>query len=178
MMFKRVENLIETALFNDIWTTVWNEKGYELEFSKETLARYVIITSEGNYIGTAEINRFDRNSSTVLSVINLHKHILDATEKGLVAEIDKIALLKPFRGSFISDLLSSIVYFAEKHPYRYFLSLLEPVFYRALRVSFHIPMEKLGKETYYKGGYVVPVVFDTQQMYVKMPMFHWLKYPS
>ncbi|RCW42572.1 hypothetical protein [Paenibacillus prosopidis] len=178
MMFKPVENPIETALFNDIWTTVWKEKGYEIEFSKDALARYVVLTPDGNYIGTAEINLFNKSRSAVSNLTKLQKYILDAAEEGMVAEIDKIALIKPFRGSYISDLLSSIIYFAELHHYRYFLSLLEPVFYRALRVSFHIPMEKLSQETYYKGDYVVPVLFDTQQMYANWPMFHWLKLPS
>ncbi|WP_036719549.1 hypothetical protein [Paenibacillus harenae] len=177
-MFKRVENGIETALFNDIWTTVWKEKGYELEYSEQPLAQYVIVTTDGNYIGTAEINRFCPNKSPLLQTTKLPMHILAAAEEGLVAEIDKIALLKPYRGRYLSDLLSSIIYFADRHHYRYFVSLLEPVFFRALRVSFHIPMEKLGGEYYYKGDYVVPVLFETNQMYVNMPMFHWLKYPS
>lgn len=177
-MFKRVENTRETALFNDIWTSVWKEKGYELEYSQCSLARYLIVTPEGDHIGTAEINIFDKKNSSVMHVTALPKHILAAADKGLVAEIDKIALLKSFRGHYISDLLSSIVFFADKHDYRYFVSLLEPVFYRALRVSFQIPMEKIGNETYYKGDYVVPVLFDTQQMYQRMSSFNWLKYPS
>ncbi|NIK75927.1 hypothetical protein FHS15_001034 [Paenibacillus castaneae] len=177
-MFKFVENEKEIEVFNDIWTSVWKEKGYELEYSDHPLARYIIVTPDGQYIGTAEINSFNKNCSSLMKVATLHKHILAAAEKGLVAEIDKIALLKSYRGSYLSDLLSSIVFFADQHHYRYFVSLLEPVFYRALRVSFRIPMEKIGNETYYKGDYVIPVLFDTHQMYMNMPSFNWLKYPS
>ncbi|MBD2870408.1 hypothetical protein [Paenibacillus arenilitoris] len=177
-MFKQVENATEAAFFNDIWTSVWKEKGYELEYSDQPLAQYVIVTPDGHFIGTSEINRFDPRNSSVLQAAALPGSILAAAEDGLVAEIDKIALLKPYRGKYLSDLLSSIVYFADRHHYRYFVSLLEPVFYRALRVSFHIPMERLGGESYYKGDYVIPVLFETNQMYVKMPMFYWLKYPS
>ncbi|OME80732.1 hypothetical protein BK120_18825 [Paenibacillus sp. FSL A5-0031] len=177
-MFKRVENELELAMFNGIWTTVWMEKGFELEFSEHTLERFVIVTEEGHYVGTSEIKPYSLTSSSINDAgpFQTHPKIIEAGDA--VAEIDKIALLRSYRGRHISDLLSSAVYIAEKLQLKYFVSLLEPKFMRALRISYQVPLEKVGEKVFYKGDDVIPVLFDMEKMYRNKNSYEWLVYPQ
>ncbi|GGG83713.1 hypothetical protein [Paenibacillus radicis (ex Gao et al. 2016)] len=177
-MFKKVETEWELTMFNSIWTTVWKEKGYELEYAEQALERYVAISPEGQYVGTSEIKAYTPGVSIIDSVAPFHNHPKIAADPAQVAEIDKIAVIKQYRGHPITDLLSSAVFSAETHQFRYFISLLEPVFYRALRITFHVPMEKAGEKTFYKGDYVIPVIFDMERMYSNKEQYEWLAYPD
>ncbi|ANY65967.1 hypothetical protein BBD42_05450 [Paenibacillus sp. BIHB 4019] len=175
-MFKRVENELELAMFNGVWTTVWREKGFDLEFSAQALERLMIVTMEGHYVGTAEIKPYSAASTiNEAGIFQEHPELICA--QGKIAEIDKIALLKPYRGQqYISELLSSLVYTAEERQIKYYVSLLEPVFLRALRVTFKVPLERLGEKVFYKGDYVVPMVLNVEQIYSNKQKYAWLSY--
>lgn len=179
-MFKIVENELELAMFNGIWTTVWREKGYELEFSDHPLQRFVVVTEEGEYVGTSEIKPYSLAASVINEVAPFSSHPKVIEAEGAVAEIDKIALLKTYRrsGRFISDILSSAVYFAEKRKLKYFVSLLEPVFLRALQITFKVPLERIGDKIFYKGDSVIPVLFHMERIYENKASYEWLSYPD
>ena len=172
-MYKRVENHIELAMFNFIWMTAWKEKGFEFEFSENVLDRYLVITDEGEYAGSVEIKPFT-GKGTLDSVAPFRQHPLVEADPTLVAEIDKVALLPEFRRKYTSALLSAGIYCAWKEGLHYLLALLEPVFYRALRITFRVPMEKVGKKTFYKGGYVIPVLIKVKQIYEQPNLYEWL----
>ncbi|MFC4776510.1 GNAT family N-acetyltransferase [Paenibacillus sp. GCM10023252] len=176
-MFKRVENEWELSMFNTIWTTVWQEKGYELEYADHALARFVVITTDGQYVGTSEIKPYSL-CSTIHTAAPFHSHTRVAMDPERVAEIDKIALLPEHRGKHISTLLSSAVHVAEELGLTTFISLLEPVFYRALRITFHVPMERIGEKVFYKGDYVIPVLFHMDEMYHNKDKYDWLVLPQ
>ncbi|MHA6482957.1 GNAT family N-acetyltransferase [Paenibacillus sp. strain BS8-2] len=179
-MFKRVENELELAMFNGIWTTVWREKGYELEFAEQVLDRFVVLTDEGQCVGTSEIKYYDRENSLINEIAPFGEHPKVVASEGFIAEIDKIAILGTYRrkGNLLADILSSAVYAAEKRNMDYFVSLMEPVFLRALSISFKVPLEKLGGEIFYKGDYVIPVIFDMKEMYQNKTRYSWLSYPQ
>lgn len=178
-MFKPVENELELAMFNGIWSTVWRENGYELEFEDQVLDRFIIMTEEGNCVGTSEIKPYDR-TSPINEVAPFHLHPKVIAAGGAIAEIDKIALLKSFRskGALVSSILSSAVYCAEKRELRYFVSLLEPIFLRALKITFKVPLERVGEKVFYKGDDVIPVLFHMEEMYRNKHRYDWLRYPA
>lgn len=178
-MFKRVENELDLAVFDGIWTTVWMEKGYELEYSAEALDRFVVVTDEGQGVGTSEIKSYDLHGSLINRVAPFHLHPKLIAAEGAVAEIDKIALLQSYRskGLYLSSILSSAVFSAERRGMKYFVSLLEPVFLRALKITFKVPLERIGDRLYYKGDYVIPIIFDMEAMYSSKEQFEWLVYP-
>lgn len=177
-MFKRVENELELAMFNGIWTTVWREKGFELEFSDKSLAKYIVVTDEGHCVGTTEFKPYSIKDSELNETAPFHEHpdVIAAADE--IVEIDKMAILQTYRGRYISDLLSACVYFAEGEKIKYFVSLLEPVFLRALKVSFRVPLKKLGDKIFYKGDYVNPVLIDVEQIYQNKHRFDWVAYPQ
>ncbi|QAY68286.1 hypothetical protein [Paenibacillus protaetiae] len=169
----RVDNEIMQAEFDRIWTTVWTEKGYELEYSQHALDRFVAVTPEGDIVGTSEIKPY-HSTGSINEIAPFAVHPKVRSNPGKVAEFDKMAVLKEHRGKPLVDLLSSAVYCAEQHGLRYYVSLLEPVLYRAFRISFHIPMEKIGEKTFYKGDYVIPTILDVEQVYRNKKRFDWL----
>ncbi len=179
-MFKPVENELELAMFNGIWTTVWMEKGYELEFSEQALERFVVMTEEGHYVGTSEIKPYCRSSSFINEVAPFMENPKVIEADGAIAEIDKIALLRSYRGSgnMISSILSSAVYYAERQRTKYFVSVLEPVFLRALQITFKVPLEKVGEKVFYKGDSVIPVLFHMEQIYMNKHQYEWISYPE
>jgi len=177
-MFKSIENEWGLTMFDSIWTAVWQEKGYELEFSEQVLGRYVAISSSGEYVGTAEIKPYEPGISTIDSVAPFAQHPKIAADPSRVAEIDKIAVMREYRGSPLSDLLSAVVYCAEKHQIKYLVSLMEPLLFRALRVTFHLKLEKIGEKAFYKGDYVIPVLFDMELIYNNKSKYQWLVLPE
>lgn len=172
-MFKVVENELELVMFNGIWTTVWAEKGYELEYSKQFLERYVVITEEGRYVGTAEIKPFSQESY-INEVCDFQDHPLIANGSGAVAEIDKLAVLSSHRGPYVAELLSAAVQFAEIHRLNCFVALLEPMLIRALRISYHVPVERLSDRVLYKGGDVIPAIVHAEEVYTHRSRYSWL----
>ncbi|CAM3322476.1 hypothetical protein PALU110988_16140 [Paenibacillus lupini] len=178
-MFKSVKSEWELAMFNSIWVSVWEEKGYELEYTNQVVERFLAVSDDGEYVGTSEIKPYLLGHNEIESVAPFRHHPKIIDDPARVAEIDKIAILQHFRGQQpISDLLSSAVYCAEKYNFRYFISLLEPVFYRALRITFHIPMEKVGGKQFYKGDDVIPVLFDMEHIYRNKKQYDWLTYQN
>lgn len=176
-MLKRVETEQDLAYYNFIWMTAWREKGYEFEFASRVLDRYVVVTPEGHYIGTAEYKPFRPDSGSFESVADIGRMPVLTEDRQKVAEIDKFALLPEYRGKYVNDLVSSVLLVAREHGIRYFVTLLEPLFYRALRLSFRAPMTLLGPKTFYKGDYVLPVVIDVKEILARPDRFG-VKEPS
>ncbi|GIQ70377.1 N-acetyltransferase [Xylanibacillus composti] len=173
-MYKRVENEIEQAMFHFIWMTAWREKGFEFEFARHVLDRYLVITPDMEYVGSIEFKPYDPQHGAVNEVAPFQSHPLVRDARSRVAEVDKVALLPEYRGKYIAELLTAAVHFAREGGYDYYVSLLDPVFYRALRITFKVPMSKVGKEVYYKGGNVVPVLFHMKEMVDSPERYEWL----
>jgi hypothetical protein len=174
-MIKKVQNDMEAALFNYIWMTVWREKNFEFEFSTDYLSRYLAITPLGEAAGTAEFKPYSLEEGRLEQIAPFSLHPWVAMNPSKVAEIDKIAFLKEHRGPYLAELLTLIVGFCQANGYHYLVSLLEPVFFRALRITFKVPMDKVGTSQYYKGDTVIPVVFNMKAMYENPEAFDWLR---
>lgn len=177
-MYKTVESEVELALFNGIWTTVWREQGYELEFSEEVMERSVIYTEKGEAVGTSELKRYyDDERSSINRVAPFASHPWVVRAQGKVGESDKIALLSSYRGqgAYTDYVLSSICASAAKYNIECMVSLLEPIFMRALSILYKVPMQKLGGKIFYKGDYVVPAVMDVGYINAYPEQFTWYK---
>ena len=175
-MFKVVENEVELAQFNGVWTTVWHECGYELEFGDHVLDKNIILTENKEVIGSNEIKCYypdSRSYINTLAAFAQHPWVVQA--EGKVGECDKVALLKNYRGKgmYIHDILKSICASALKHDLQYIVSLLEPVFMKALKRLFRVPMQQVGDPFFYKGDYVVPVVMDVGFVITHKEQFTW-----
>jgi hypothetical protein len=178
-MYRHVDNAHDLVQFNHVWETVWREKGYDLEYSSNVLARYVVTSPEGQIVGTSEIKPYVLGQSAIDEIAPFAEHPSIVANQDSIGEIDKFALLKPFRGLHYSgELVSTAVHCCKTFNLKYCVTLLEPVFCRALRVSFRVPMEQIAEKTFYKGDYVIPIVFDLEKIYRNSYRYDWLTLPD
>lgn len=75
-------------------------------------------------------------------------------------------------------MLSSVICYAEEQGIRFYVALMEPVFLRALRITYKVPYEKLGDKQYYKGDYIIPVLLKVEEIYRSKEQFSWLISPQ
>jgi len=178
-MYRQVETAHDLVQFNQVWETVWREKGYELEYSGSVIARYIVTTPDGQVVGTSEIKPYVLGQSTIDEIAPFAEHPSLIANPDSIGEIDKFALLHPFRGlRYSGELVSTAFHCCLTFNLKYCVTLLEPVFCRALRVSFKIPMHQIAEKTYYKGDYVIPIVFDLEQFKQHMHHYDWLTMPD
>ncbi|EPY10914.1 hypothetical protein SAMN04488689_104182 [Paenibacillus sp. cl6col] len=164
----------QVQLYRSIWTTVWKEMGFELESAAHPLEQVIVFNEEGVAVGTFELKLYSESACMLNEVAPFAEQpeVMNAPEQ--VAEVDKVALLKEHRGHNIDRLLSSIVHYSRKHGILQCACLLEPVFARALRVSFHVPMRKVGKKMFYKGDDVIPTLIHVGAIWQNPAKFDWL----
>ena len=175
MMYTVVQNHSQWLVFHHIWTEVWREKGFELEYEQEVLDRMIVHNEDGVSVGTFEIKPYNaEESNPIHQIAPFHKQPELMESSTDAAEVDKVALLKQYRGSNISRLLSSMVHYADKPHLNYYVCLLEPVFARALRVSFHIPARQIAGRIAYKGDDVIPTIIHVGRMWENKSDYEWL----
>lgn len=167
----KVTNEELTKRFNRVWGKSWVEEGYELEFSNgEGVLQYLFTNELGVDAGSLELKL---NPNEIMDEFNFLNFVPEGSK---LMEVDKLSILKEERGEGILDeILTTIVMAAEEHQVDYCIALIEPVFYRALRAFYKLPVQKAGKMFFYKGDDVVPMVIDAKKMIVIKEQFEWFK---
>ena len=81
-----------------------------------------------------------------------------------VIEIDKLSILKSYRGTAIlPQLLFFMGTYALKRHRCYFVALCEPNLFIALKREYHVPVEEIGTPFFYKGDNVIPILIDIKK---------------
>ncbi len=174
-MYKPVETLEEGTLFHSIWMEAWMEKGFEPEFAENVLGRCLVYDEAGVPVGTVEFKPYVPHSDEPLNRLapfDDHPAIM-CSGPGEIAEVDKVALLKQYRGRNLNRLLATIVLFAEQNGIRHYVTLLEPTLFRALRISFHVPLTQVGERQFYKGDDVIPAIIHAAEFYEHPERYDW-----
>lgn len=154
-------NVVNTAklktAFDAIWETCWAEKGFE--FEENPYADYFVYEEAGVNCGAFQLCDLTKLPLDDDSIYLTHPTVRDNLHQ--VVEIDKLSILKTYRGNAIlPQLLLFMADYAMEHKKRYFVALCEPILYIALRRMYNVPMEKLGDPFFYKGDNVVPILID------------------
>lgn len=174
-LYKLVSTLEEGTLFHSIWMEAWMEKGFEPEFADDVLGRCLVYDTSGVPVGTVEFKPYAPQTDDPLNDLapfDDHPAIL-VSSPGEIAEVDKVALLKRYRGRNLNRLLATIVLFAQQNGIRHYVTLLEPTLFRALRISFHVPMTQVGERRFYKGDDVVPAIIHVAEFYENPERYVW-----
>lgn len=174
-MFKIVENEEERLVFNKIWTQAWVEKGFELEYFDEVLDQCLIFDEHQNAVATVEIKPYHvKPQGDLDKIAPFYKQALIQADPQHIAEVDKVAILQEHRrGKNLDRLLAAIVLYAEQNNIHHYVTLLEPVLFRALKVSYHVPMSRVGGKVFYKGDDVIPAIIHAQQFYQSKASYPW-----
>ncbi|KHD86285.1 hypothetical protein [Heyndrickxia ginsengihumi] len=174
-MYIKVDSLALFNHFNQIWIECWLEKGYGLENEHEPADRYIITDVNDQKVGTIEFKPYTLDpQNNINQVYPFYQLESIKQDPNSVIEIDKVAILKQFRGKNLDRLLSLFVLYSEFHQVRYGIALLERVFFRALKNVYKIPLEAVSDKIYYKGDYVIPTVIYPEKIYQNKGEFSWL----
>ncbi|MCA1055235.1 hypothetical protein LCM10_09590 [Rossellomorea aquimaris] len=174
-MYKKVETPEDVEYFNGIWMECWQEKGYDFEINPHHTARFLIKDPSDVWVGTVEIQPYSLDGELEVNQAYPFNHkplLLEDMFQTII--IDKVAILKEYRGKNLNTLLSVIIHHAELHSQKYCVALLERVFYKALRNVYKVPFEIIGEMRFYKGDYVIPSVINLQTIYSNKEQFDWL----
>ena len=170
-MYKQVKTIEERKQFNSIWERVWKEKGYEFEYFEDA-QQFMFQNQQGIFTGSIEIKPY----SSYIETLYPFSHHIDISEfTHNIREIDKVSILKESRKK--SGLDSMILFlrdYAHLHGVKYYIALIEPSFYLALRMLYRLPFKKLSSKFYYKGDMVIPVIIDAEEVLLqesKYPLF-------
>ncbi|MGX9134224.1 hypothetical protein ACWV26_07570 [Rummeliibacillus sp. JY-2-4R] len=171
-MYIKVDSLALINDFNQIWVECWLEKGYGLEYGHIPSDRYIITDSENHKVGTIEFKQYTINPHNNINKVYPFQEIeIIQNDPGSVIEIDKVAILKQYRGKNLEQLISLFIQYTEKHHIKYCVVLLERVFFKALKNVYKIPVEAVSEKKYYKGDYVIPSIIYAEKVYQRKDDF-------
>lgn len=175
LMFKIVGTEEEQLVFNQIWTQAWVEKGFELEYFNEILDQCLIYDEHDTPVATVEIKPYHPKQQQDLDELApFCSQTLIQSDPNHIAEVDKVAILQEYRqGKNLDRLLAAIVLYAEQNDIHHYVTLLEPILFRALKVSYHVPMSRVGEKIFYKGDDVIPAIIHAQQFYKSKESYPW-----
>ncbi|WP_410772468.1 hypothetical protein [Fontibacillus sp. BL9] len=172
-MYKLVETFEEEMIFNGIWTEAWLEQGFELEFAEEVLGRCLVYNEENAPVATVEMKPYSPEMDGLNRLAPFKEHPAILAHPESIAEVDKVALHKDHRGKNLDRLLATIVLYAEENGIINYVTLLEPLLFRALKISFHVPMSRVGERIFYKGADVIPTIIHAAQFYENKENYEW-----
>ncbi|PLS17838.1 hypothetical protein CVD28_09055 [Bacillus sp. M6-12] len=171
-MIKKVNSTLELNVFNSIWLQCWEEKGYEAEFSEYVFGRYLVSNNDGEHIGVFEFKQLAHSLIDEEFPFTSFPFIKENFEKTF--ELDKLSILPAYRGGkVLSEMLSHMVKVSIENDISYFIALIEPKLYLALKRFYKVPIQKLGEAFFYKGDNVVPISIDLKLVINNLENFDW-----
>ncbi|MBE4907190.1 hypothetical protein IMZ08_03840 [Bacillus luteolus] len=144
----------------------WLEKGYMLDPSSDKSDKYIIQNTDKTNVGTIEFKPYTiSNENNINTVFPFNEIASIVTNPEKVVEIDKVAILKQYRGKNLERLIKLYVSYTESKGIEYCVVLLERIFYKALKNVYKIPLESVGDPIYYKGDHVIPTIMYPRAIY-------------
>jgi hypothetical protein len=107
---------------------------------------YLICNDDGVPIGTVELIPYENVNNNADMVFPFYSLDIVKENPAKIFEIDKVSLSQKHRGSNIKKILKTIYTYALKNEYTHGIMLLEPLFYRALRTFYKLPITKATNE--------------------------------
>lgn len=167
------ENQNQLDTFNHIWIECWNEKGYELEFNQNS-DKFIILDENGKVIGTTEFIKYEIGKNFCEDIYPFKDLQQIKNNHNRVIEIDKIALTKKFRGKNVQEILYTIYKYAQENNIQFAIGLMEPIFYKAMKLFYKMPITKLSRKKFYKGDWVIPVIIDCEYVLNNSQEYKWV----
>jgi hypothetical protein len=171
-MYEIVTTQHQKELFDSIWQEVWEEKGYEVEQTENTISQLLLKENE-NYVGTVEFKKLTDSESQ--NAFDFEAFPLLQRDYTTIVEIDKLAVAKGYRKiSTLRNILSTIVYFSKESDIPWLVALIEPQLYAVVSRHFWGDVQKLGPAFYYKGDNVIPICIDASVQTPTKKEYPWL----
>ncbi|WP_242318974.1 hypothetical protein [Bacillus cereus group sp. BfR-BA-01349] len=173
-MIVQVKTNQQIEKFNQIWMESWKEKGFEIEVSESYLSQFLFKKGD-EFVATIEFKSIENSSIIDLLPLGSLGEELQFNINRTI-EVDKLSIQKDSRKKgLLSLILSFLIDFAINNNVTYYVGLLEPNLYAALKNYFEFPLVRLSKDLWYKGDYVVPIKLDITDMTNNIFKYNWYR---
>jgi hypothetical protein len=165
IMFQKVTSRTDLEIFNKIWKTSFSQKKYELEEYEWDSKRFLVENQFGEKKGTVELIPYtmDKKKSTIEDMFEFSS--LEMTKKTSlqhIYEIDKLSVSEEGRKEgTLENILQFLIEFAIENNVFYYYALINPLLFRAIKISYGFPVEKAGK-------IIKTESYPIQPMYINM----------
>lgn len=170
-MYKQVRTKSELDAFYSIVDAVWAEKNYERERFEGT-DKFLLKADDGDWGAVLEASPMEKSDPIIRELFL--PYIKDLS----VIDIPTIAVLPQYRGNLGTKTVSLSVKYCEEQGYENVISVNNPVFFRALKVTYKMPLTKLDQAIDYKGSPFIPAILHISQIYRNKSDYPWLHYPQ
>ncbi|WP_411332967.1 GNAT family N-acyltransferase [Metabacillus indicus] len=158
--------------FENTWEFLCSKMGWFNDPYSEHGVRYLIVLGENNnreIIGTIEFIPYHPNNphSTVEGKTEISFSLLPEFKNYYkrIWEIDKLCIKQEYqRKGYFYLFLYVFYYHARQYSPRYYIALIEKKFFRMLKISFGLHVDKVGEELIGPGTSLVPVKFHIESI--------------
>ncbi|SEC18128.1 hypothetical protein [Paenibacillus sp. GP183] len=179
-LYRIVKSDEDMEIFNRIWMENWSNKGYDIEPYQGIATRFIILNDCNLPAATIEIVHYNpekknfKKTSTIEDWFCFSENEIVKRNRNLCCEIDKVSISKEYNGQKILDrILNLLFHFAEKNNVKYYLALIESIFFRTLKF-YKVPIIKLGEAvTYSNGSKFIPSMIDVEYGIEHKERFDW-----
>ncbi|MGP1907747.1 hypothetical protein ACTSEZ_06215 [Metabacillus sp. JX24] len=169
---EKVCNEKQQKEFENTWETLCSKMGWFNDPYSKHGVRYLIVLGENNnreIIGTIEFIPYHPNNphSTVEGKTEISFSLLPEFKNNYkrIWEIDKLCIKQEYqRKGYFYLILYVFYYHVRQYSPRYYIALIEKKFFRMLKISFGLHVEKVGEELIGPGTSLVPVTFDIERI--------------
>ncbi|MGO0060431.1 GNAT family N-acetyltransferase [Brevibacillus fluminis] len=170
-MYKQVRTASELAIFYSIVDFVWAEKSYARERFEGT-DKFLLQAEDGEWGAVLEASPLEKSDPIIRELFS--PYIRDLS----VVDIPTIAVLPQYRGSLGTKAISLSVKYCEEHGYEHVISVNNPVFFRALKITYKMPLTRIDQAINYKGSPFIPAILHISRIYRNKSDYPWLFYPQ
>lgn len=160
-MYKTVRTQEELDMYHQIKKSAWDEKGFEMEYVRKGTDAILFYGQDGLPGGTFEATPY--SEFTRDSIKELFDSFLEEGMK--TVEIDGFAVLPQYRGKLGREIVCFIIHYAQMNGFTHAVAISDPSVLRSFNNTYHIPSYLTLEKMWYKGDYVIPVIFDLKEVY-------------
>ncbi|MFJ8256569.1 GNAT family N-acetyltransferase [Peribacillus asahii] len=175
-MYKLVKSQKERDLFHQIKKSVWDEKGFDMEYGKEGSDLYLIYAEDGVPGGTFEFTPYSRFTAPIMKEL-----FNDVIQKDMrVMEIDSFAVLPQYRGKLGRQIMCLVIDYAQKNGYTHAIGISDPAVFRSFNNTYQIRTIQVKEKIWYKGAEVIPALLHLKEVYdnIEDEKFSWFTRPN
>lgn len=170
-MYKQVRTQADLDTFYSIVDSVWAEKHYTPERFDGT-DKFLLRNEEEPWGAVLEISPIEKSDPQI-------KELFLPYVNGLsVVDMPTIAVLPQYRGKLGTKTIALGVKYCEEHKIEHIISVNNPVFFRAIKVSYNIPLTRIQDFIDYKGVPFIPAILHISHVYQNKHQYPWLFYPT
>lgn len=168
-------------IFNSILSDVYSKNGYDFDVvqSWEKSSLYLILSSSRDpleVVGTVEVKPYFPNISVIERSFPFSNNQILQGDGLNIAEIGRVTIIESHQSSGAFDnLLSTLAQHTQSYGIDFYVALMDRRLYRALLMSYGIPVTALGEKRFYKGHVVIPVLIDVRFAMSNSENYKWLK---